>query len=929
MKPKNRFILTTLFFLCLNSVFGQSEPRVVTDIIKSVTTFTESRASEKIYLQTDKPYYAAGDTLWFKAYLFNAAYLNEPTKSGIAYIEIANDQNRVVKRLMVSMLVGLGWGNITLNEKEFPQGNYYLRAYTNWMRNFDAHYIFEKPFYISSSAEKDMFINAKMDVTSEAGKEKAHIKLDLSSIDQKPVRLTDFQLKILYGNKVLHKDNMSSSIDGSMDFNFDVPEKTDPNKLAITLQHLKKAEENPVYNIPIIFNRPENIDLQFMPEGGSLVAGLDTHIAFKALAGDGNGASVSGSVFNSKQQEVLLFKSAHLGMGSFSFRPQAGESYIAKIKLPDGSYSKPYPLPPVQSSGIVLNVVNKWGADSLYITIAATSDLLAANADYYLIGQSRGVACYGALIPMDYKITKIKVSKSIFPTGVAHLTLLNADKQPLNERIVYIDQGDQLHINTHSIKKSYTTRDSVGLDFLVTDQDGKPVRASFSVAVTDYSQVKIDSLKNGTLKSNILLTSDLKGNIEGPGYYFPPVLTAEIWQHLDNLLLTQGWVNYDWQVAFQPDRQLPFSAETDFSVKGKVTNVFNKPVVKSEVIMLSKKPSFLRDTITDKDGRFNFTDIFPSDTAFYLIDAKNKRGKDFNVGVEVEEFQAPVFNNPPETLIPWYVNIDSTRIKTISNYYLYKREQDSLTGTHRLKEVKIIGQKIIKDSKNLNGDGGSDFALNEEELEKAGKTTLGDLIKKYYPGFNLFVDARSHPPRYMYKINFNLFHLIIDGINIDFGSPYELYTYDHYIYVKQYLDYYTAEDIKGIEVMSTAKYSTSYTRRFEGMLAIPFDQIFVEVTTRGGSGPFLKKTPGLYVYRPLAFAPKKQFYSPRYVTKNDHLFVDARSTIYWTANVITDKGGKAGISFYTADKPGTYTLLIDGCDMNGNVESIRKKITVK
>ncbi len=188
---------------------------------------------------------------------------------------------------------------------------------------------------------------------------------------------------------------------------------------------------------------------------------------------------------------------------------------------------------------------------------------------------------------------------------------------------------------------------------------------------------------------------------------------------------------------------------------------------------------------------------------------------------------------------------------------------------------------------------------------------------------------RTHPPKYMYKVRGDLFHLIIDGIDIDFASPYELYTYEHYMYVKQYLDYYTAEDVKGIEVMSTMKYSSKYTYRFVGPLAIPGNDFFVEVTTRGGSGPFLKKTPGLYIYRPLAFAPKKQFYSPRYIVKNDHGFVDARSTIYWTANVITDKDGKANVFFYTADKPGTYTLLIDGCDMNGNIESIRKKITVK
>ena len=936
MKAKSLRTLVLLVFMQASLLFAQNKTGTVAGIVKSVTDLTNNQALEKIYIHIDKPYYAVGDTLWFKAYLFNAAYLNASAKSGIAYIEIANEQNQVVKRLMVSMYAGLGWGNITLNEKEFPQGNYYLKAYTNWMRNFDSHYIFEKSFYISSPGEKDMLINAKMSVEMALGKQKARVKLELNSVAQKPVRLTDFQLKVMQGSKVLYKDKVSSAVDGAVDFNFIIPEKADPNKLVVTLQGLKKDEENPVYNVPVVFNRPGNIDLQFMPEGGALVADLESRVAFKALAEDGNGAFVSGSVFNSKQQEVLAFTSAHLGIGLFHLRPAAGETYVARLKLPDGSFSKPYPLPAVKSSGIILNVINRFGADSLDVDIAATADLQPGNAGFYLIGQSRGVACYGALIAIDSKKTRVKVSKAIFPTGIARLTLLNADKQPLNERIVYIDHGDHLHIDMTGMKNIYATRDSIGLDFTVTDHSGKPVRASFSVAVTDDGQVKNDSLKNNTLKSAILLTSDLKGYIEDPGYYFPAVLTEAIWQRLDNLLLTQGWVNYDWKAVFSPAAVLPFAAEANFSVKGNVTNVFNKPLAKTEVILLSKKPSILKDTVTDKNGEFNFTNIFPADTAVYLIEAKNKKGKNYNVGVDVEEFKPPVFNNPMTTLMPWYVNIDSSRIKTINNYYLYKKEQDNQPGVNRLKEVKIIGQKVIKDSKNLNGNGGSDFALDQEDLQKADKTSLGDLLKKYYPGFGLFTKLANakYPPAppgfiYGYTINFAFFHLIIDGINIDFGYQGPLYTYDHYKYVEQYLDYYKAEDIKGIEVMKSSKYTAKYKRNFLGNYDPIIEHAFVEVTTHGGAGPFLKKTPGLYMYRPMAFAPQKQFYSPKYIAKPDKLFLDTRSTIYWTANIITDKDGKARFSFYTADKPGTYTLLMDGCDMNGDLESIQRKMIVK
>ena len=895
------------------------------EIINRVTAIADSNAREKIYVQTDKPSYATNDTMWFKMYLFNAAYLTPSSKSGIAYIEIADNENKVDKRMMVPLFFGLGWGNIVLKEKDFPQGNYIIRAYTNWMRNFDEHYVFKKQFYINSPDQTDFLIKSNFAVEQEAGKPRADIDLQINTINQQPLPNTDFQLRITEGNKVWYRDKIKTSYDGSLNFNFSIPEKANPDQLSVTLQAINKKQENPVYKIPAIFNRPANIDLQFMPEGGYLVAGMDTRIAFKALGEDGNGTLVSGSVYNSKQEEVLSFQSTHLGMGSFNFNPKPAETYTAKIKMPDGTYSKDYMLPGVKSSGIILNVINKLESDSLEICIATTPDMQNPSSLYYLIGQSRGVACYGAVIRLNQQVSKMKVSKTFFPTGIARFTLLNADKQPLNERIVYIDHDDHLRIHITSDKACYTKRDSVGLTIEVTNKNGQPVEGDFSVAVTDDAQVKNDSLKRNSLKSALLLSSDLKGHIEDPSYYFPSTMTTDIWQHLDNLLLTQGWVNYDWTFISQPIKPPSFAAESIFSIKGKVTNIFNKPVKKSGVVLLSKKPSFVKDTITNEEGMFDFRNIYPSDAAVYLIQARNKKGKSFNVGIEVDEFQPPDFSAPAKRVIPWYVNIDSNKIKALHTLATYKEDWEKIYGGKVLAEVKVAAKKIIKDSKNLNEDGGSDFALNEEDLQNAGKVTLGDLLTKNVKGFHL--GSAKFP--YWYFIEDHFFHLIIDGVDIDWAKPVPFGTPEYQRYVKQFLDYYTAEDVKGIEVMKSSRYSGRYVQTFLGPWDLPWDNAFVEVTTYGGSGPYLKKTPGMYLYKPLPFCPQMQFYSPRYHAKYDSSFVDTRATIYWEPNIITNKDGKASLSFYTADYPGTYTLLIEGSDMNGDIESTSHKIIVK
>ncbi|HEY0245552.1 MAG TPA: hypothetical protein VGC01_08325 [Mucilaginibacter sp.] len=146
--------------------------------------------------------------------------------------------------------------------------------------------------------------------------------------------------------------------------------------------------------------------------------------------------------------------------------------------------------------------------------------------------------------------------------------------------------------------------------------------------------------------------------------------------------------------------------------------------------------------------------------------------------------------------------------------------------------------------------------------------------------------------------------------------------------MRQFLDFYTAEDIKGIELMKSTQYSGMYYQRFLRPFDKPWEHAWVEVTTYAGKGPFLNKTPGVYMYKPLAFGAQKQFYSPKYTSKFDNAIIDSRSTIYWQPNMITDRNGKATVFFYTSDNPGKYTLILEGSDMNGNIGSLTQKLSV-
>ncbi len=126
--------------------------------------------------------------------------------------------------------------------------------------------------------------------------------------------------------------------------------------------------------------------------------------------------------------------------------------------------------------------------------------------------------------------------------------------------------------------------------------------------------------------------------------------------------------------------------------------------------------------------------------------------------------------------------------------------------------------------------------------------------------------------------------------------------------------------------MSSDVFGMNYAVRVQ---SIPDSLAFIEITTRSGHGPVIDNTPGMYLYKPLAVSLPKQFYKPMYAVKDtaNHL-VDLRSTIDWEPNITTGLNGEAKVFFYTADRPSTYTLIMEGADMNGNLGYKSDKIKV-
>ena len=225
-----------------------------------------------------------------------------------------------------------------------------------------------------------------------------------------------------------------------------------------------------------------DVSIKFFPEGGNLVNGLLSKVAFKAIGNDGLNRQVSGTIVDKDNKQVADFRSEHAGMGVFLLQPVSGNTYTAVIKLPDSSLKR-VALPVAMQQGYILSV--NQNESNVFVSISASSALLNSG-EVCLVAQAGNVVKYSRKSDRLWRVMTAIIPKSRFPEGIVQFTLFSPQFQPVAERLVFIRHTDNhLNIRVTPDKAGYQPRDKVHLNLAVTGQDGKPVVGSFSLAVTN------------------------------------------------------------------------------------------------------------------------------------------------------------------------------------------------------------------------------------------------------------------------------------------------------------------------------------------------------------------------------------------------------------------------------------------------------------
>ncbi len=491
---------------------------------------------EKAYLHLDRSLYKPDEDVWFAMYLRDATTLQPSQQSQILYVDLLAPNGNVQESKTYLVFDGVAAGDFHL-PSTLKGGIYKIRAYTNWMKNTND--AFEREITLQAVVLPNLRMQLEFERKAYGAGDEVVAKFDVNSLENKPLRnqKVDFAVS-LAGNNLLN-GTAETNAEGRAWIKFRLPKDLQSNDglLNVTLPYNGQTEAIS-RAVPIVLNK---IDLQFLPEGGELLAGFDNNLAFKAVNEFGKPADIQGIVKNSKGETVANFKSFHDGMGAFGFQPKQGENYTAHITQPE-NIAATYDIVAKQNQGAVL--LAKTMKDKIEVRIGAND--AAFQKAYVVLQMGDKILFEQAIESENNAMGKLAIATKDFPMGIARLTLFDQNGTPRNERLVFLNRHKSLNINIKTDKAQYNPREKVSMKINVSDDKGQPVKGNFSLAVADDAQLTFANDKQGHILASLLLESELKGKIEEPNFYFDTKETKSL-EALDYLMLTQGWRKFEWK----------------------------------------------------------------------------------------------------------------------------------------------------------------------------------------------------------------------------------------------------------------------------------------------------------------------------------------------------------------------------------------------
>jgi len=616
-----------------------------------------------------------------------------------------------------------------------------------------------------------------------------------------------------------------------------------------------------------------DFDLQFMPEGGALVNGLESVVGFKVVNKLGKGTDIEGSIVDDQGNRVTTFKSFYKGIGTFKLKPEKGRKYFAII--PDEGREFRAQLPQAMETGVVLHVEDQ--PDRILLSLQTNHPPTAdPNAnEIILTGQVGGRIYYHDILTFENNQTSAVISKTKMPGGIVQLTAFSGRGEPLAERLVFVNRLNFMNINFNAIDTLTDEGRKICLDIATADRYNKPLPANLSLSVTREINRQYPH-NNENIISNLLLTSDLKGYIEDPlGYFRNQLLVTRT--ALDNLMLTQGWRRFDWSKILEGEYpKIRYHEERGLTVLGQITREFFGIPLKDCKVQLTIMDEYndVFTRLSGEKGYFLFDNMVYYDTISVKIEAWRQSGRrNLVILLPVDETTEVLGQTGDYQL--------TTLSERDNRAYRYEK---SAEAREALKAEQEQYKKERMEAGSIYGE--PDFVLRSKDIP-SGSRDIVEVMKGRVPGMIIMGDQ-----------------IIIRGPGSLLGSNQPLFLIDGVptrdIYAIKSIP---VEEIERVEVLKGANAAIFGVRGSNGVIAV--------YTKRG---QFMKK--GVLEFDMLGYHRPRVFYQPKYLPENEPI---DNYTLLWVPVVHTDNSGKARIVFDKPPVSGDYRFIIQGISYEGHV----------
>jgi len=785
--------------LCL--VFGSmcatahGQQSALDTLKKRFDRYRTSFPQEKLFLHIDQELYLTGETLWFKAYYVDGSLHHPMDISKVAYVEVLDGDNRPVLQAKIALKDGVGTGALFL-PASMNSGNYHLRAYTQWMKNFSPDQFFHKKIAIVNAFKK-----------------------------------------------------------------------------------LEAANARPVNGFTV----------QFFPEGGHLVNGLKSKVAFQALNNYGRGINFTGFIVNTKNDTIARIRPHKFGIGNFELTPEEGETYSAIITDTLNNLRK-FNIPAASSEGYVLQIKDST-SDLLAIRVlvnSAANQLLSPI--YYFVHARQIIASAGVRDVVNGKAL-IVVPKKDLRDGISHITIFDKNLRPQAERLYFKRPEKKIAVTVLASQNEYGVRRKVVLDLAATG-NSSDLNLSLAVVRTESLQEEV----KGNIYNYIWLTSDLKGTIESPNYYFGASAT-DVDTALDNLMLTHGWRRFNWtDVLGQEQKKPSFIPEyRGHLVRGLVTDVNGRPSSGIPAYLSSiGKNIQLYTARSNAQGavQFEMKDFWGRKKIIAQTDTK----LDSTLQVKIEN----PYSDKYATLRLDAFSLPSQVSKSLVNRSVAMQVQDVYYGDSSIKyTLKAIDSTAFygKPDEIYYLDDYTRFPVMEEVMREY---VPGVMVRKRKDGFHFLV---------LDNVRKTIFQqnpmVMIDGVPV-FDID-KIMAFDP-LRVKK-LEVFTRGYSLGPLVFSGIVSYSTYTGDLNGFQPDPRS---VSLDYEG-------------------LQRQRIFYAPQYENEKqrESRLPDRRNLLFWDSLVTLKDGEKKQLEFYTSDLTGEYTIVVEGISKDGTCGGTTASFKVK